>query len=63
METARDIPRNESACVLHQDDDRPYRAKALYAETQLLRILSCMGLCEFTHHLIESDDPDYFLSV
>jgi hypothetical protein len=31
METARESARKESACDLHQEDDLPYRMKALYA--------------------------------
>ena len=31
METALDIARNDSACPLHQEDERPYRVNALYA--------------------------------
>ena len=31
IETARDIARNDSACALHHDNERPYRVNALYA--------------------------------
>jgi hypothetical protein len=36
METARDIARNDSACPLHQEEERPYRVNALYAAMVLL---------------------------